>query len=79
MAIFRRFSRARGAETHIDATDARQGRWGRSAFWMLVASTVLAVAVLFGSWMFRAGDLAAADASSTPTAAETQAAGAPGR
>jgi len=77
MALFRRYSRTRGEETHIDATDVRQGRWGRHAFWVLVASTTLAVAALFGSWMFRAGDLAVADASSTPTAAETQAAGAP--
>jgi len=66
-----------GDETHIEATDARQGRWGRHAFWMLVASTVLVVIVLFSSWMFRAGDLAAADATSTPTAAEAQAVGAP--
>jgi len=76
-AMFRRFARPRTGETHIDATDARQGRWGRHAFWMLVVSTILAIAALFGSWMFRAGDLSAADATSTPTAAETQAAGAP--
>lgn len=68
-----------GHETHIDATDARQGRWGRHAFWMLVASTVLVVIALFSSWMFRAGDLAAADATSTPAAAESQAAGVPVR
>lgn len=77
MAMLRRFSRPRAGETHIDATEARQGRWGRHAFWMLVASTALAVAALFGSWMFRAGDLAAADAKSAPTAAEARAAGAP--
>ena len=79
MPMFRRFSRAPGGETHIDATDARQGLRGRHVLWMLVASTALAVAALFGSWMFRAGDLSAADASSTPTAAEAQAAGAPVR
>jgi len=79
MALFGRYSRTRGDETHIDVTDVRQARWGRHAFWVLVASTTLAVAALFGSWMFRAGDLSAADASSTPTAAEAQAAGAPVR
>jgi hypothetical protein len=79
MALFRRFSRPAGGETHIEATDARQGLRGRHVLWMLVASTALAVAALFGSWMFRAGDLAAADASRTPTAAEVQAAGAPVR
>lgn len=77
MAMLRRFSRPRAGETHIDATDARQGRWGRHAFWMLVVSTILAIAALFGSWMFRAGDLSAADATSTPTAVEARAAGAP--
>jgi hypothetical protein len=77
-AIFKRFSRQpQSGEVHIDATDARQGRWGRHAFWMLVCSTVLAIAALFGSWMFRAGDLSAADATNTPTAAESRAVGAP--
>jgi hypothetical protein len=77
--MFRRFSPAPGGETHIEATDARQGLRGRHVLWMLLASTLLAVAVLFGSWMFRAGDLSAASASNTPTAAEAQAAGAPVR
>lgn len=77
-AFFSRFPRAQH-ETHIEATDARQGRWGRHVFWVLVASTVLAVAALFGSWALRAGDLAQADLKSTPTAAEAQAAGEPAR
>jgi hypothetical protein len=75
-SFFSRFPRA-SQETHIEATDVRQGRWGRHAFWVLVASTSLAVIALFASWAFRAGDLAAADATSTPTAAETRAAGEP--
>ncbi|MDP1737199.1 MAG: hypothetical protein Q8L23_07145 [Caulobacter sp.] len=78
MAInFRRFVRAHPDAQVIEATDARQGRWGRHMFWVLVASTVLAVVALFGSWAFRAGDLAQADATSTPTAAEVRAAGDP--
>jgi len=78
-AILRRFMRGRTGPQVIEATDARQGRWGRHVFWVLVFSTVLAVIALFGSWAYRAEDLAEADATSTPTAAEVQAAGdAPG-
>lgn len=43
------------------ATEARQGRWGRHVFWVLVASLTLVVIVLFASWAFRANDLAVAD------------------
>ena len=38
MALFRRFSRPAGGETHIEATDARQGLRGRHVLWMLVAA-----------------------------------------
>lgn len=72
----RRFGPQTG-ETHIEATDARQGRWGRHVFWVLVASTALAVVALFGSWAFHAGDLSAADATRSPTAADVRAAGEP--
>jgi len=74
--FLRHFRRERG-HVVIEATDVRQGRWGRHVFWMLVASTFLAIVALFGSWAFRAGDLADAQATSTPTAAEVQAAGDP--
>lgn len=42
----------------VNATRARQGRWGRHVFWVLVISTVLAAAALFGAWGLRSGDLA---------------------
>ncbi|MFN3858949.1 MAG: hypothetical protein ACK4RV_14500 [Caulobacter sp.] len=50
----------------LEATEARQGRWGRHVFWVLVASTLLAAVVLFGSWAMRANDLAVADGKETP-------------
>lgn len=45
----------------VNATRARQGRFGRHIFWILVISTVLAALALFGAWSFRAGDLAAVE------------------
>ena len=47
--------------TELDATDARQARWGRHAFWMLLASMVLVVIALFGTWIARSGDLQSVD------------------
>lgn len=41
----------------VNATRARQGRWGRHVFWVLVISTVLAAAALFGAWGLRSGDI----------------------
>ena len=51
------------SETHVDvgATRARQGRYGRHMFWVLVASTILAAIALFASWGFRSNDLAAVE------------------
>ena len=40
----------------ISATRARSARWGQHVFWVLVTSTVLAAAVLFGAWAFKFGD-----------------------
>ncbi|MDO8298009.1 MAG: hypothetical protein Q7T19_16420 [Caulobacter sp.] len=78
MAAFIRHSPpVQQGETHIEVTDARQGRWGRHMFWVLVASTILAVIALFGSWALSAGDLAEADAKNSPTAAEARVVGAP--
>lgn len=57
----------------LEATEARQGRWGRHVFWVLAASTVLAVIVLFSSWAFHADELQVASNASTPTAAEAAA------
>ncbi|MBO9710915.1 MAG: hypothetical protein J7521_22155 [Caulobacter sp.] len=45
----------------LNATRARQGRWGSHVFWVLVISTVLAALVLFGAWSMRSGDLARVD------------------
>ncbi|PIB90231.1 hypothetical protein [Caulobacter sp. FWC2] len=63
-------------ETHgprVNATRARQGRWGRHIFWVLVISTVLAALALFGAWSFRAQDLAAVEANNgAKTPAEAQ-------
>ena len=52
---------ADGEHTTIPTTEARQGRWGRPVFWVLVVSTLLAALVLFASWGLRSGDLAEAD------------------
>ncbi|MDP3174643.1 MAG: hypothetical protein Q8M88_09445 [Phenylobacterium sp.] len=42
----------------LGATRARQGRFGRHVFWVLLISTVLAALALFGAWTWRSGDLA---------------------
>jgi hypothetical protein len=75
MAVFfSRFPRAAN-EGHevLDATEARQGRWGRHVFWVLVISTLLAAAALFGSWAFHADDLQVANSQSMPSAADAAA------
>lgn len=43
----------------LSATRARQGRFGRHMFWVLLVSTALAALALFGAWTWRADDLAA--------------------
>jgi hypothetical protein len=48
----------------VAATPARQGRWGRHVFWVLVISTLLAALALFAAWMFRADDLASTEVKS---------------
>jgi len=54
----------------VDATDARQGRWGRHVLWVLLASLVLVVIALFGTWFSRAGDLESVDHKARATAEE---------
>lgn len=54
------------ADTHqpaprLNATRARQGRYGQHIFWILVVSTVLAALALFGAWGFRSNDLASVE------------------
>jgi hypothetical protein len=56
----------------VAATPARQGRWGRHVFWVLVASTLLVIVALFGSWAMHWGDLQRAGEASTPTAADSR-------
>jgi hypothetical protein len=57
----------------LNATRARQGRWGKHIFWVLVISTVLAALALFGAWSFRANDLASVEANNgAKTPAEAQ-------
>lgn len=57
----------------LNATRARQGRWGRHVFWVLVVSTVLAALALFGAWTYRAKDLAAVEVNNgAKTPAEAQ-------
>jgi hypothetical protein len=53
MAILSRSSRST-----LNATSARQGRFGVHMFWVLVVSTALAALALFGAWSWRADDLA---------------------
>jgi len=45
----------------LGATRARQGRFGRHVFWVLVFGTLLAALALFSAWTWRSGDLAAVD------------------
>jgi len=59
----------------IEATDARQGRWGRHVFWVLVISTFLAAGGMFIAWSAHWGDLEGASQRSTPTVAEATASG----
>ncbi len=37
----------------LNATRARQGRWGRPVFWVLVFGTLLAALALFAAWAWR--------------------------
>ncbi|RAK64990.1 hypothetical protein [Phenylobacterium kunshanense] len=37
----------------LNATRARQGRWGRHVFWVLVFGTLLAGLAMFAAWTWR--------------------------
>ena len=71
--FFNRIPQPEPGHEVLEATDARQGRWGRHAFWMLIASTTLAVIALFAAWAFYSGAFTAVNEASTPTAAEAAA------
>jgi len=61
------FSRDSNRPT-LNVTRARQGRWGRHVFWVLVFGTLLAALGMFAAWTWRAPDLAATE----PTQLEAQ-------
>lgn len=56
-------------KTDLAATPARQGRYGRPVFWVLVASTLLAAIGLFAAWGMKAPALNRADQKVTETRA----------
>lgn len=56
----------------VAATPARQARWGRHVFWVLIVSITLAAIALFGAWGMKAHDLKRAQVNSQPTIADTQ-------
>ena len=53
----------------LNATRARQGRWGRHMFWVLVFGTLLAALGLFAAWTWKAPDLIASETPVTQRAA----------
>ena len=58
----------------LAATPARQGRYGRHMFWVLVAGTALAAIGLFLAWTWKAPSLARDDAKIANTDARSAAA-----
>lgn len=40
----------------VNATRARQGRWGRPVFWVLVFGTFLAALGMFAAWTWKSAD-----------------------
>lgn len=69
MATFQRNS----GHAVLNATRARQGRYGRHVLWVLLASTALAALALFGAWTWRAPDLAATEQHNAKQPADAQA------
>ncbi|HWA60949.1 MAG TPA: hypothetical protein VG939_06220 [Caulobacteraceae bacterium] len=55
---------------HVDkgATEARQARRGRHAFWILAVSTVLAGTATFVAWLYQSGRLESVPQPSPPPA-----------
>jgi hypothetical protein len=68
-------SRPDAGEHHpvVPATPARQGRYGRHVFWVLVVSTALAAIGLFLAWGWKAPSLSrpGSQTAATPGAAAT--------
>ncbi|OHB31034.1 MAG: hypothetical protein A2790_10265 [Phenylobacterium sp. RIFCSPHIGHO2_01_FULL_69_31] len=40
----------------MNATRARQGRWGRPVFWVLLFGTLLAALGMFAAWSWKSAD-----------------------
>ncbi len=40
----------------LNATRARQGRWGKHIFWVLVVGTLLAAIGMFAAWTYKSAD-----------------------
>ncbi|HZZ69162.1 MAG TPA: hypothetical protein VFE18_13400 [Phenylobacterium sp.] len=58
------------AQPVLKATPARQGRYGRHVFWVLVVSTLLAAIGLFFAWTWKSPSLNAADSRVNATKAQ---------
>lgn len=55
----------------LNATRARQGRWGRHMLWVLLFGTLLAAIGLFAAWTWEASDLASANSNNGSSKAAT--------
>ena len=73
MALTSRFPPRPG----LNATRARQGRFGRHVFWVLLISTVLAALGLALTWGLKSDELATTEANVKATPAEAAAVSAP--
>ena len=51
----------------LSATRARQGRFGKQIFWVLLFGTALAALGLFAAWTWKSGDLASANSNNGPS------------
>jgi hypothetical protein len=58
------------SHTVVGATRARQGRYGRHVFWVLLISTILAAIALTVAWGWRSGDLASTEPHNARQAAD---------
>lgn len=61
----------------IGATRARQGRLGRSVFWVLVFAIALTVLGFAVTWAWKAGDFTSEEPSNTPNHAQASTFNAP--
>ncbi len=58
--------------TTLNATRARQGRWGKHMLWVLLFGTLLAAAGLFAAWTWKAPQLAQSNSNNGPSHAAAQ-------